>query len=85
MFDFLNAERAIPEEAQLYLHRAAELALGTHDHWNNPIDRQYSKIDFQSLELAVNRTTIDRLIRSYRNGQSTEQDVKAAIRGYTSL
>ncbi len=47
MFDFLNAEIARYDGSQLYLHRAQELGLGTHEHWNNPTDKRYSLIDFQ--------------------------------------
>jgi hypothetical protein len=48
MYDFLNAEYPKPDASQLYLERAMELGLGTHDHWNNPTDKQYSNIDFVS-------------------------------------
>jgi uncharacterized protein (DUF362 family) len=50
MFDFLNAEYPKPAESQLHLERAAEMGLGTHDHWNNPSDKRYSRIDFRTLD-----------------------------------
>jgi len=49
MFDFLNAEMARYDKSQLYLHRAQELELGTHDHWNNPTDKEYASIDFRKF------------------------------------
>jgi uncharacterized protein (DUF362 family) len=50
MFDFLNAELSRSEQSQLYLHRAQELGLGVHEHWNNASDKQYATIDFQAFE-----------------------------------
>jgi len=54
MYDFLNLEDSKPDESQLYLHRAKEVGLGTHDHWNNPTDKQYSRIDFRKIDMAFN-------------------------------
>jgi hypothetical protein len=52
MFDFMNAEVGEPNESQLYLHRAAELGLGTHEHWNNSSEKRYSNIDFRKIDMS---------------------------------
>ena len=52
MFDFSNAESTKPEEAQLYLHRAEELGLGIHEHWDNPQNKKYLNIDFVTIEMS---------------------------------
>jgi len=52
MFDFLNAEKSRSQESQLYLHRAMELELGTHEHWDNSTDKLYSQIDFKKVEIS---------------------------------
>ena len=83
MYDFLNAEYPKPLESQLYLHRAVELGLGTHEHWNNPTDKNYSVIDFRKIDMsAVNRLDIDRIIRDFKNGNATLQEVKELIMEY---
>lgn len=51
MFDFLNAEVPRADQSQLYLHRAMELGLGTHEHWNSAADKTYSNIDFRKVDL----------------------------------
>lgn len=83
MFDFLNAESSRSEESQLYLHRAEELGLGVHDHWNNPLDRQYTKIDFRKIGSGkISRYQIDQIIKEYKDGDATNQEVKVLLNQY---
>jgi hypothetical protein len=54
-FDFVNAEWGVDPFTDNYLHEAAQandppsgkkygpVSLGVHEHWNNPIDKQYSR------------------------------------------
>jgi hypothetical protein len=83
MFDFSTAEFTKPIEAQEYLHRAVELGLGTHDHWDNPIDKQYALIDFIQRDLSsTGRLDVDRIIKDHKDNNATEQDVKDTISDY---
>jgi hypothetical protein len=83
MFDFLNAEWARHANADLYLHRAVELGLGTHEHWNNATDKEYSVIDFRKMHMpAVYRSEIDQKIADFKAESATEQEVKDKINGY---
>ena len=83
MWDFSNAEYTKVIEGQLYLHRAMEVGLGTHEHWNNAKDKSYTHIDFVKSDMAdVSRLDIDREIKKFKDGHSEEQDVKDLIKGY---
>ena len=83
MWDFSNAEYAKVTEGQLYLHRAMEVGLGTHEHWNNATDKSYTTIDFVKSDMAdVRRLDIDREIKKFKDGHSEEQDVKDLIKEY---
>jgi len=83
MFDFLNAEIVRHENSHLYLHRAVELGLGTHEHWNNPTDKQYSLIDFRKVGMSVvTRRDIDKEVKNFKEGNATETQVKEKITTY---
>lgn len=83
MWDFSDAEYTKDPDGQLYLHRAMELSLGTHEHWNNPTDKEYSNIDFKKIEMsAVGRLDIDRKVKDFKAGNATEQEVKDVIDEY---
>jgi uncharacterized protein (DUF362 family) len=56
MFDFLKAEASRSDQSQRYLHRAAELGLGRHEHWNNATEKRYSIIDFKKIDMASDDT-----------------------------
>jgi hypothetical protein len=83
MYDFMNAESGKPATSQLYLHRAMELGLGTHEHWNNATDKVYSSIDFRKIEMSTaSRLDIDCGIRDFKAGSAKAQDVKDLIDVY---
>ena len=83
MWDFSNAEYAKAVEGHLYLHRAVELGLGTHDHWNNSTDKNYATIDFKKIEMAaVTKQDIDLKIKAFKAGNVDVQEVKDAIIDY---
>ena len=83
MFDFLNAEITRQNGTALYLQRAMELELGTHEHWNNPTDKEYSVIDFQKIDMcAESRLNIDRKVRDFKAGSASEQEVKDVVNEY---
>lgn len=72
MWDFSNAEYPKAEDGQLYLHRAQEVGLGIHEHWNNADERRYTQIDFLKLDLSPTSSTekTDNLPKSYRFEQN---------------
>ena len=83
MYDFINAESGKPAASQLYLHRAVELGLGTHEHWNNSTEKEYSVIDFKKIDMdKVTRLDIDRKVKDFKGGSATQQDVKDKINEY---
>ncbi len=83
MFDFLNAESPRFAGSQLYLHRAEELFLGTHEHWSDPINRQYTNIDFRQIEMSnINRFNIDQKIKEFKEGNATLPEVRELINLY---
>ncbi len=83
MWDFSNDEYTKVSDGQLYLHRAMELGLGTHEHWNNPTDKEYANIDFRKFDIsAVSRLDIDRKVKDFKAENTTEQEVKDVIDEY---
>jgi hypothetical protein len=49
MMEYIVAERGNQDHG--YLHAAANLGLGVHDHWDNFENKHYSAIDYQEIEL----------------------------------
>jgi len=83
MFDFLNAEVERNVESQMYLHRAMELNLGIHEHWNNASSKQYSSIDFHAIEMSsVSRSDIDQKVKEYKSGNADLNEVQKTIQDY---
>lgn len=83
LWDLSNAEHAKLVEGQRYLERATAVGLGTHKHWTNFTDKQYTNIDFRKIDMAsISRLDIDQKIRDFNAGNASEQEVKDMIDEY---
>jgi hypothetical protein len=83
MYDFLNSEVPRYGKSEWYMQRAAELGLGTREHWNNSTDKQYANIDFRKIDMAsITRLDIDQKIRDFKARVADEQEVKDMIDEY---
>jgi hypothetical protein len=87
MYDFLDWETARTATHENYIVSAANANQGIRDHWNNPTDRTYGLIDFVEFDVQdgppmPNRTDVDRRIREFKAGNTTEEDVKDMIDSY---
>lgn len=86
MCDYISEEQGLPI-THSSLHHGAELGLGTHDHWDSFLTKQYALIDYIHIDMdmnhpSVNRVDIDRKIKEFKAGSATEQEVKEMIEMY---
>jgi hypothetical protein len=89
--DSVMLDYIIEEQGGTVIHSSldygADLDLGVHDHWDSFESKQYSLIDYISIDLSdtVTRLDIDRMIGDFKEGNATEAEVKEMINTYMEM